>query len=36
MILDLAKLETRTGAWTDPFPVPEKEIYVKDDVPGFL
>ena len=35
LILDLAKLENRTGAWTDPLPVSEKEIYVKDDVPGF-
>ena len=35
MVLDLAKLKNRTGAWTDPFPVPEQEIYVKDEIPGF-
>ena len=35
-VLDLAKLKNRTGAWTDPLPVPEQEIYVTaDDVPGF-
>ena len=36
LVLDLAKLKNRSGAWTDPFPVPEQEIYVKDDDPGFL
>ena len=35
LVLDLAKLKNRSGAWTDPLPVPEQEIYVKDDVPGF-
>ena len=35
LILDLAKLKNRTGAWIDPLPVPEQEIYAKDDVPGF-
>ena len=35
LILDLAKLKNRSGAWTHPLPVPEQEIYVKDDVPGF-
>ena len=34
-MLDLANLKERTGAWSDPFPVPEQEIYVKDEVPGF-
>ena len=34
-LLDLAKLKNRSGAWTDPLSVPEQEIYVKDDVPGF-
>ena len=34
-VLDLAKIKNRTGAWTDPFPVPEQEIYVRDEVPGF-
>ena len=33
--LDLAKLKNRTGAWTDPLPVPEQEIYVKDEALGF-
>ena len=35
LVLDLAKLKNRSGAWTDPLPVPEQEIYVKDEVPGF-
>ena len=35
LVLDLAKLVNRSGAWTDPLPVPEQEIYVEDDVPGF-
>ena len=34
LVLDLAKLKNRSGAWTDPLPVPEQEIYAKDDVPG--
>ena len=35
LVLDLAKLKNRTGPWTDPLPVPELEIYVKDEAPGF-
>ena len=35
LVLDLAKLKNRTGAWTGPIPVPEQEIYVKDEAPGF-
>ena len=34
-VLDLAKIKNRSGAWTDPSPVPEQEIYVKDEAPGF-
>ena len=36
LVLDLANLKNRTGAWTNPLPVPEQEIYVKDDAPAFL
>ena len=35
LVLDLAKLKHRSGAWTDPLPVPEQEIYVEDEAPGF-
>ena len=35
LVLGLAKLKNRTGAWTDPLPAPEQEIYVKDEAPGF-
>ena len=35
LVFDVAKLKNRSGAWTDPLPVPEQEIYVRDDVPGF-
>ena len=35
LVLDVAKLKNRAGAWTDPLPVPEQEIYVKDEAPGF-
>ena len=35
LVLDLSKLKNRSGAWTDPLPDPEQEIYVKDEAPGF-
>ena len=35
LIFHLARRENRSGAWTDPLPVPEQEIHGKDDVPGF-
>ena len=35
LILDFAKLKIRTGAWIDPLPVPQQEIYVKAEAPGF-
>ena len=35
LAVDRAKFKNRSGAWTDPLPVPEQEIYVKDEAPGF-
>ena len=35
LVLDLEKLRSRPGAWTDPVSVPESELYVRSGAPVF-